>query len=77
MIKLTKKLRQKLLKNIGSDGLEEISTQFNVSTILVRKVINGERNNDDILIFAVELASEKSKKLDNMKKYVISKIQSI
>ena len=77
MIKLTQKEIAKMLKTIGSDGIKEISKEFNVSDDLVRKVINGDRSNNKILIFAVDLAVEKSKKLDKLKKEVKSKIQTI
>ena len=77
MIKLTQKEITKMLKIIGSEGIKEISKEFNVSDDLVRKVINGDRSNNNILIFAVDLAVEKSKKLDKLKKEVKSKIQTI
>lgn len=64
MVILTPKKRKKIYSLIGREGIKLVAEKFEVTEGYVRMIIAGKRNNIDILEYVVQLAEEKSHKLD-------------
>jgi len=64
MVKLTPSKRKKIYSLIGRVGIQEVAKKFSVTEGYVRMIIGGQRNNINILEYVVQMAEEKSHKLD-------------
>lgn len=77
MVTPSEKKRKKIYKLLGKHGILDVALKFNVKEDYVRKVIRGERKNLSILKYVIDLASEKSHKLDETLDIIKSSLKNI
>jgi hypothetical protein len=73
MIQMDKKTLDILRKALRTDGIKKIQERFQgqVTTNYIYKVLNGTRNDDEILEAAIEVAREEKEKKDALKAKIL------
>lgn len=65
---MTKKEITRLKKNLPKGYAADMAINFNVSERFVQMVASGDRENDDILVLLIDLASKEKIRKSNLRK---------
>jgi hypothetical protein len=59
---MTPELLEKLKRSLPPKGIKTIAEKLNLSEDMVRKVLNNDKNNENVIDAAIELAKEYKEK---------------